>query len=269
MPSQSEGVAFLNKIGFTKAQARLYLALLETGKTTATALEKQTKMPRPIVYRTLAELQKKGLATKEIGQPNSFNPTPIHSAMQNLILEREEELRRLSHETTEFLKSVPERKEPPVGAEDYKLVMIDGKERIIKQIKTQIAKAKSRIRILTTLQRWQPIVYACFENYEKALDRGVEIRVLAQRADCEVSERVEQLLLHSSNFNLKLSYAYNCCSFGIFDNQEAIINYFPSQVIEESPVIWTNHPSFLAMCRGQFESVWRTTKKHEPEKTKL
>lgn len=266
MPSQSEEVAFLNKMGFTKAQARLYLTLLETGKTTATALQKLTKMPRPIVYRTLAELQEKGLATKEIGQPNSFNPTPIHSAMQNLMLQRKEDLRRLIHETNEFLGSLPEKKEHPVEAEDYKIVMIDGKQRIIQQIKTQIDQSQSSIKMLTTLQRWQPIVASCCANYEKALDRGVEIRVLAQKADNEVSKKVEQLLSSSSNLSLKLSTVYNCCNFGIFDNQETIINYFPSRIIEESPVIWTNHPSFLAMCRDQFESAWKTTTKYEPEK---
>lgn len=65
MLSQSEEIDFLNKIGFTKAQARIYLTLLQTGKTTAIALQKQTKMPRPVVYRTLAELQKKALQQKK------------------------------------------------------------------------------------------------------------------------------------------------------------------------------------------------------------
>lgn len=178
-------------------------------------------------------------------------------------------MRRLIHETTEFLRGLPEKKEHPIEAEDYKIVMIDGKERIIQQIKTQISLSQSSIRILTTLQRWQPTVHACFKNYTKALDRGVEIRVLAQKEDSEVSKRVEQLLSSSSNFNLKLSSEYNCCNFGIFDNQETIINYFPSKIIEESPVIWTNHPSFLAMCRGEFESAWRATTKYEPEEIEL
>jgi sugar-specific transcriptional regulator TrmB len=269
LPSQTETMEFLKKIGFTSAQARLYLALLETGKTTATALHKQTGIPRPIIYRTLAELQKKGLAAKEVVQPSRFSPTPIHSAMQSLVLQRKEELGRLTHETAEFLKSLPEKKEQTAAAEDYKLMMIDGKGRIIKQIKTQIAQSESSIRILTTLERWQPIVYACYKSYEKALDRGVKIRVLAQKADCEVSRRVEQLLQYSSSLSLKLSSAYNCCNFGIFDDQATIINYFPSKIIEESPVIWTNHPSFLEMCKDRFEAVWKAARKYESEKTEL
>lgn len=190
MPSQLEETDFLNKIGLTKTEAKIYLALLQTGKATAMAIQKQTRMPKPIIYRTLAELQRKGLTTKEVGLPNSFVPTPIHSAMQHLILERKEELRSLISETNEFLRSLPEKKEHPFEAEDYKLMMLDGKGRIIHRIKTQIAQSESSIKFLTTLERWQPIVYACYEKYREALGRGVEIRVLAQKADSEVSRRV-------------------------------------------------------------------------------
>jgi sugar-specific transcriptional regulator TrmB len=268
MISETEEAKFLTQLGFTKAQAKIYLALLQTGKANAAALQKLVKMPRPVVYRTLAELQEKGLAEKEIAQPNGFRATPIHFALQNMILQRTEDFRRLAFKTEEFLRKFPQEQEKPVHAQDYKLIMINGKGRILHKIKTQLNCARSSVDLLTTLPRWLPTVEECCENYEKALSRGVKFRVIAETLNSEVSQKVNENLLSASNFHLKLtSNSYNTNS-GIFDHEVAIINFFPSKPVAESPIIWTNHPSFLAMCKDQFESAWRSTRK-KPKKQQL
>ena len=261
---ETEEAMFLTQLGFTKAQAKIYLTLLRTGKTNAATLQRLVKMPRPVVYRTFAELQEKGLAEKEIAQPNNFTATPMHFALKMLIKQRTEDCRRLAQQTRKFLQKFPPKHEELVQAQDYKLVIISGKERVIHLIKKQLNRVRSSVDLLTTLPRWLPTVEECCENYEKALARGVAFRVIADTSNSEVSQRVRKKLLPASNFNLKFTSISHNTNQGIFDREVAIINFLPSKTIGESPIIWTNHPSFLEMCQAQFESAWK-----QQEKTNL
>jgi hypothetical protein len=44
----------------------------------------------------------------------------------------------------------------------------------------------------------------------------------------------------------------------IFDGKEASFCFYPSKPLTESPIIWTNHPSFLAMFQSHFENIWKS-----------
>lgn len=51
----------LLKLGFTRNQAKVYLVLLELGRTTVGPIIKKTNLPRQTVYNTLAEMESKDL----------------------------------------------------------------------------------------------------------------------------------------------------------------------------------------------------------------
>jgi len=61
---QQEGISLLVELGFTRTQAKLYLTLLNLGKTDATVLAKQTNVLRQATYRVLDELQQQGVVEK-------------------------------------------------------------------------------------------------------------------------------------------------------------------------------------------------------------
>ncbi|MBP9837979.1 MAG: hypothetical protein KBC84_04630 [Proteobacteria bacterium] len=63
------------KLGFNLTEARLYLALAESGKISAGLLSKKTKIPRTTVYSVLENLKVKGLVKVEKkGNVTSFAP---------------------------------------------------------------------------------------------------------------------------------------------------------------------------------------------------
>jgi len=65
MASPQEKEQILQSIGFTKNEAKIYLALLELGTTTATIIAKKTKIHRANVYDALQNLIQKGLVGYE------------------------------------------------------------------------------------------------------------------------------------------------------------------------------------------------------------
>ena len=261
---QNENAQFLVQIGFTEAQAKLYLALLRTGKTDAKTLQKLTKVPRPVVYRTLNELQEKGLVETEIATPHSFKATPIHLAMKIIVKQKMKDYRETENKTKKFLRKFQQPKEETAREGEYRFTVLDGKERIIQKMKQQHDNAHFSIDILSTLPRWLQIIEECTENYKKALNRGVKYRVIAETPDSEVnvSENV-QTLLANSNFKLKITPNSGQTNSAIFDRKEATFNYYPSKSLGESPLIWTNHPSFMAMCQDHFETIWKLARKYK------
>ena len=261
MAFEDERASFLVQAGFKDTEAKLYLALLKTGETTAGALQKATKMPRPVVYRTLSELHEKGFVDKELTMPNNFRATPLNLVLEIILKRKTQDYRELEKKTEAFLRKFEQPEKEAGRAHEYKLVIIDGRERIIQGMKRQHDHAQFSVDILSTFPRWLQIVDECHENYQNALTRNVRYRVIAETGDINpVFPDAVRALLGSSGFKLKLTRDVRNINSAIFDQKEATFNFFPSKTIAESPLMYTNHPSFVVMCQGYFESVWKSAK---------
>jgi HTH-type transcriptional regulator, sugar sensing transcriptional regulator len=248
----------LTKLGFTQTQIKLYLTLLRMGNANGRTLAERAKVPRSIVYRALDELQKKGLVEKEISQPYMFIATPIQHGLQMLVDQKFEECKKIRKETEKFLKKTKSNQEASFGDQEYKLLMIDRKERIIQRMRQQHDNAKLNVDVLSTPQRWLQILHDCVQNYEKNLSRGVKYRVVLDSCNLDLDRQKNiQALLSKPTFNLRLSTDSLSVNAAIFDGKEATFSFYPSKPLTESPVIWTNHPSFLAMFQSYFENIWK------------
>ena len=247
----------LVQIGFTKTQAKLYLTLLRLKESDANTLSKKTNVPRSAVYRVLDELQKKGIVEKIISAPCKFRATPLKFGLQILLSKRVQQLKQIQEETKSLLQKVQILYEQQPPEQDYKVIVIEGKERIIQRIKLAHDNVQRSADILTTLTRWQDFVHHCYENHEKALDRGAKYRIIIEKPECELNFEEDILvLLEHPNLELKFSRNPLKTNSATFDQKEATFNFFPSKTISESPIIWTNHPSFLSMGQDHFRNIW-------------
>jgi sugar-specific transcriptional regulator TrmB len=255
---EEDEIHFLIGIGFTKTQAKLYLTLLKLEETDAKTLSEKTNVARPEIYRTLNELQKKGLVEKEINVPYKFKATPIDLGLKILIDQRLQHCKDIREKTAKFLQNRRKVKKEILPKQKYKLIMIQGRERLKQILKPQHDGAQRTIDILTTLPRWLQILHFSFENYERALARGVRYRVLLEAFNNEIRAHENiQALLKEKNFKLRLSTSPLITNAAIFDDKEVVVNFFPSQSLAKSPIIWTNHPSFISMCQDHFNTIWR------------
>ena len=76
-----------------------------------------------------------------------------------------------------------------LGDQEYKFLMIDRKERIIQRMRQQHDNAKLNVDVLSTPQRWLQILNECLRNYENALSRGVQYRVLSDDYKQDISQK--------------------------------------------------------------------------------
>ena len=255
---KKEGGYFLIQLGFTKTQAHVYLTLLEHGSATASALSKNADVPRAIAYRTLDELQAMGVVEKEITAPFKFSAVPLEFGLQVLMLRRLQQQKDLQEKAKEFIRSIKDHEKKTLEDNDYKFIIIQSRERILQRIKFEHANVQVNADIISTPQRLLQIMECCLEYYEEALERGVEYRVLLEKPESKFNFPKYLLnLMSAPNFKLRFSKKPLITNAGIFDKKEATFNFYPSKTLKESPIIWTNHPSFLSMFKDHFRNAWK------------
>lgn len=266
MFSDDEDLNLLTQVGFTKTQAKLYLALLKLGKIDGKTLSKNANTPRTVVYRTLDELQKMGLVEKEVIVPYKFKATPLKQGLQILMAQKLQQYEESRAKTEKLLLKNPDYSEEPFQEDEYKFNIIQGKERIIQKIHSHHNNVQQTVCIISTSSRWLQIIHYCLESHINALKRGVKYRVVVEKTQQKIEFSADvQSLLAEPNFELKLTPSSPPTNMAIFDNKEAAFNVYPSKLIAESPIIWTNNPGFLAMCQDHFKRLWKASRKYPLE----
>jgi sugar-specific transcriptional regulator TrmB len=108
---QEEDIRLLVQMGFTETQAKLYLALINIGKTDVKTLAKQAKVPRQAAYRTLGELQEKGVVERIISLPQEYKAIPPQDGLTIMIKLKEHEYAEIVEKAGRFLVKFEGQKE--------------------------------------------------------------------------------------------------------------------------------------------------------------
>jgi sugar-specific transcriptional regulator TrmB len=251
-------VQTLTQVGLTSNQAKLYIALLKAGRLSALNVSKHSKVPRQEVYRVLNELQDMGLVEKIIAIPNEFEAIPIDLGLQILISKKDDYVREIREKAKEILRETQSQPLKELKIQENKVVMIEGKHRLMQIIKSQHDNAKRSIKILSAYTRWLQILDFCFPNYCKALDRGVRYQVVIEKPEVNSIPENVGALLTKPNFELRLRDTLLETNSAIFDGKEATINFYPPKPLSEAPLLWTDHPSLIRMCEDHFEKLWKS-----------
>jgi HTH-type transcriptional regulator, sugar sensing transcriptional regulator len=258
---QEEDIRSLTQIGFTEAQAKLYLALLTIGKTDAKTLAKQAGVPRQAAYRTLGELQEKGIVERIISLPQEYRAIPLRDGLAVMIRYKANEYTQIMENAKEFLYRYDlQQEETP--SDEYNISIIEGKETIIRKSMYATESAKQEICIFSTFQRWTQHKMELSDTVEKALKRGVKYRVIMENptVDFYFSKEFKTVLTHP-NYDIRLAAGKLKINASLFDGEEASFSFYPSKALAESPVVWTNHPSLLIGFKDHFENIWGSCEK--------
>ncbi len=105
--NDSMNLEILHKIGLTKGESRVYIALLKLGSSSVGGIIKEGKIARSKIYDVLNRLQEKGLvgAVKE-GKIKKFNAVPPENLHQFL----EKEKKSIEHKEEDLQELLPQLK---------------------------------------------------------------------------------------------------------------------------------------------------------------
>ena len=104
--AEKDSINLLIQVGFTETQAKLYLTLINLGKTDAKTLSKQANVPRQATYRALGELQEKGLVEKIISLPQEYKAVPLQDGLAIMVKEKANAYQKMTTEVRDFLGKI-------------------------------------------------------------------------------------------------------------------------------------------------------------------
>jgi sugar-specific transcriptional regulator TrmB len=251
----------LVEVGFTYNQAKVYLNLLSTGKLNARKISKQSQLPRQEVYRILNELQEKGFIEKIVGMPFEFEAVPLQEMLQILVEQTTQKCNATEKKAKAFYVNYSSHFLLDRQESEYKISIVEGRHRILQKIKSQHYEAKKSIKVISTLQRLSQIFEFCGHYCEKARDRGVNYQVILEKSvfDSVCLPNILKAFFAGSNCELRLSPTPIRTNAAIIDGQEVTFSFYPLKNVNESPLIWTNHPTFISMCQDHFDCLWNAS----------
>lgn len=260
LASEDEVRQVLADLGLTLSQARVYFTLFQSGVSTVRTISKTSKVAREHIYEVLPQLQDLGLVEKIIGIPSEFRALPIKEGLSLLFQRRKRKTHELQEQTMEIIRScAKENFETSSREEDSQFILIPKRKAAINRRKKEIEATQKSIDSIISSKRLEPTAYTYYEVAKKALERGVKIRAITEKPENENAlPEVIQDLKKNPSFKLKYILHPPSAILTIYDKKEMLVTTSPKTGLGESPALWTNNPSILAVINDFFEISWIT-----------
>jgi pimeloyl-ACP methyl ester carboxylesterase/DNA-binding transcriptional ArsR family regulator len=257
----------LKDFGLTEKEAEIYIFLAKHGVLTGGEISKQTKMHRPIVYRILKSLQKKGVVESTLESPIRFSSVPFEKVLDENIRIKYEEATLLEKAKNGLLRDWKKvygtRIVPDVG----KFVVIEGNRKIYSKISQIIQQAKSRFSAILTVQGLvRNEQFGVFDAiYTHPLKSKIKFHFLTELSNQNLKAMKVLKTKLKAGFDLKGRNPGS--SFAILprmvirDNEEALFFISPKSDIfsagQDEACICTNNASLVQALTGIFQDSWR------------
>ena len=247
--------------------ARVYLALLRGGMSSAKAVSKVSGVTRQDVYRVMPKLQQKGLVSRTLTVPAMFKATPIQDGISILLNHKIKNVSEASQEAKELIKKFKGRDAKNESQEwGRQFLLLPGKEVLIRRLKKSVENARSSIDVICPKEAFPKGLLTMAEEYEKAMRRSVNIRwILEEPKDRNAWPEILQTFTKNPFFKLRFLPKSPGTRLGMYDKKEVFIATLPTMAALESSALWTNNPSTLKLVQDYFEILWITAIENQHE----
>jgi sugar-specific transcriptional regulator TrmB/pimeloyl-ACP methyl ester carboxylesterase/DNA polymerase III delta prime subunit len=256
----------LKDFGLTEKEAEIYIFLAKHGVLTGGEISKQAKTHRPIVYRTLKSLQKKGVVESTLESPIRFSSVPFENVLEKNIRAKYEEATLLEKTKNSLLsdwkKVYGTRIVPDIG----KFFVIEGNRKIYSKISQMIQQAKTRFSAILTVpelvRNEQFGVYDAIYNHP--LKSQIKFHFLTELSHQNL--KAVKLLKKKLKTEFDLKGRNYSSSFSLLprmairDNEEVMFFISPKSDIfstgQDEACICTNNESLVQALAGIFQDLW-------------
>ena len=259
----------LVKLGLSRRESRIYLALLNKNSFTATEIAKVSDIPRQKIYELLDNLIKKGVCVEKIGKVKRYKAVEPESVFGSLIDQfksnfevkfnefelKLKEREKISRELSDDLSALYEKNRERIDPLEYIEILKD-KKQIHKKWISLFRKAKQEILGFTKAPYTAPFTEDMNDEID-ALKSKVSIRSIYEYKDVIKEELVKVISFWISAGEEARVIKELPMKMLIFD--EKITMFALNDPISLKPSITTmiiNHPSFAKALKYVFESVW-------------
>ena len=249
----------LQGFGITRDEAKIYVFLLRTGPCPARIVAKKFEINRMKTYRTLKDLEEKGMVHRIMGRPVRFTAAPMRETLERHVDEVRGKLSDLEEGEREILdgwEMISRGIEPAL--EEPRFRIFQGRQQNYDLITQMCGRSVEEISILTTVNDMTRLSLLGMDDKLKTLARGgTNVRILTQ-VDKDSIVVVENYLDRIDVRNVSLPAPTRLV---IVDEDETLttvaLDDSMSITTQEDTGLWTNASSYVKAMKIFFDALWR------------
>ena len=257
--AEGEHVQILMDLGLTLLQARIYLALSQTGTATIKTVSKASSIARQDIYRIMPTLQKLGLAEKILALPTMYKATPIKEGYYLLLQNKTQQHTELQTKTIALIKKAQKGKDKKTPKdEETQFVITASKKLVWKKLDDGINNAQMSIDACC---EWHGVRSGLLRNlkmFKRAMKRGAKIRIITEEHEdnSKPVQSVIQTLRENPLFEIRYLLGKIPIKVTIHDCNEVNLCLAPPPEHVDVPSLWSNNPQFVKAIRAYYEDLW-------------
>ena len=128
----------LKDLGLTEYESKIYITLVRLRTGDVSEIARESDVPRPKIYETLSELEKKDLVEIQYGKPTRYRPTLPEVAIEKLA-------QKYLEAKNKAIKGLKTLEKIETGRPEEIIWILRGGEQIINRIHAMLSRAKSEI----------------------------------------------------------------------------------------------------------------------------
>jgi len=254
----SDIVAELQEYGLTRNEARVLVFLAKTGPSKASEVARAVLINRTETYRTIRNLQRRGLVEATLERPVRLQSMPFDRCLSILIEERKARLRILEQRGDALRRQFDIVRVERVTHEVERFQVVEGRLRIEQRLHGICSQAqKSVMTVLSPSEMVRADTAGLFDMLSHAVKGGLRVRVITAIVQPNL-EIVEKLRQHVEIRHLDLK-AKPIPRVSIIDDNEALFEISTadeSARMEEEVALWINSRAFVRNLQAYFDEMW-------------
>jgi sugar-specific transcriptional regulator TrmB len=270
---QEDLVSKLERFGFTTNQAKVYLSIVQSGKTRVGRISKNTSLHRQDIYKLLPKLEKMGLITKTIDKPFMIEAIPIEKALESLITkEKDKAYERINGLETDLKEMIKEIQKQPELKEEARFTLLTTDEAIKNRGRSTFKKTKKEFCMITTVDQISKPGHHHFREYLQTIadiNAKIQIVIVSPENEETVKQTVDKILPDKGQLSVRWLKKSGCKNCQIIDNKEVWIGIQQKTESGYPCILWTNDNNIVDTYKESFQALWNNPKAVTLYDTKL
>jgi sugar-specific transcriptional regulator TrmB len=251
-------VAELQDYGLTRNEARVLVFLAKTGPSKASEAARAVMINRTETYRTIRNLQRRGLVEATLERPVRFQSVPFEKCLSTLIEERKAKLRILEQRGETLRRQFDVVRIERVTQEVERFQVVEGRLRIEQRLHSMYAQAqKSIMTVLSPSEMIRADTAGLFDTLGQSAKSSLQVRLITaiNQANLNISEKLSDGM-DIRHLDLK---AKPIPRVSIIDDNEALFEITTADEAtrtEEEVALWINSRAFVRNLKAYFNEMW-------------
>ena len=250
-------VAELQEYGLTRNEARVLVFLAKTGPSKASDAARAVMINRTETYRTIRNLQRRGLVEATLERPVRFQSAPFEKCLSTLIEERRARLRILEQRGEALRRQFDVVRVERVTQELERFQVVEGRFRIEQRLHSMYAQAqKSIMTVLSPSEMIRAETAGLFDVLGQTAKTSLQVRLITaiNQANLNIAEKLSDGI-EIRHLDLK---AKPIPRVSIIDDSEALFEITTAEEATktEEVALWINSRTFVRNLQAYFNEMW-------------